>query len=230
MFFLLSLGLSGYLADRIATHYASWLAASPQLLGENRKKAKALWEERWQNHYKRGFGFVIGYGLLLILFASTPLIGFKNFLWITLLFALGIVYWTTGFKEIKAIISLCREAIVSWFTYGRFQAIHPDFVEDERQGERGVVIDLIATLFSLFLFLLPIGLLLFVVGEGSLKDSASGGSETLLMTVLILAIFLVAMRAAYTLLRGAYHRHGTVFQHPVLPPGMFQSRGKLDTA
>ena len=53
--FLLSLGFSSYLADGIASHYAEWLAASPQLIGERRRNAQAEW-----THRSRGGVVLIG--------------------------------------------------------------------------------------------------------------------------------------------------------------------------
>lgn len=215
-FFLLSLGLTCYLASRIATHYAMWLAASPQLLGEKRRMAQAQWENR---HYD-GFAIIAIYGLLLIVFASTPILGFRNFIWITLFFALGIFYRVTGFRTIGETISLCREAIVSWFTYSRYQAVHFDFVEQNNQ--MGAASGCLVTLLPVAFY----GVTIYLLMNGtSLTKAVKGEVDTTVITVIMVVIFLVVVNIIFWILYGAYQSHGTVFPNPISPPGLFKSPG-----
>ena len=214
--FLLSLGLTCYLASRIATHYAMWLAASPQLLGNKRKVAQAQWENR---HYD-GFILIAIYGLLLIVFASTPILGFKNFIWITVFFALGIFYRVTGFKAIGKTLSICREAVVSWFTYTRYQAVHFDFVDQQKQT--GAASGCLVSLFPLALYG---GVIFVLLNNFSLTKMTKGEVETSVITVLMLILFFVVVNVFFWILYGAYQSHGTVFPNPISPPGLFKSPG-----
>ena len=213
--FLFSLGLTCYLASHIATHYAMWLAASPQLLGEKRKMAQAQWDNR---HYD-GFVIIAVYGLLLIIFARTPILGFKNFIWITLLFALGVFYWVTGFKAIRESLSLCWEAIVSWFTYTRYQAVHFDFSDQEDQS--GAAFGCLVSLFPLVIYSGAIFLFLNIFSLTQATEASTA------ITVVMLVVFLVVVDILFWTLYGSYQSHGTVFPNPISPPGLFKSPGGI---
>ncbi len=215
--FLFSLGLTCYLASRIANHYAMWLAASPQLLGEKRKMAQAQWDNR---HYD-GFIIIAVYGLLLIIFARTPILGFKNFIWITLFFTLGVFYWAIGFKSIRESLSLYREAIVSWFTYTRYQAVHFDFVDQENQS--GAAFGCLVSLFPLIIYS---GVTALFSNNFSITK-ATIDETTTMITVIMLVLFLVVVSMLFWILYSAYQSHGTVFPNPVSPPGLFKSPGGI---
>ena len=204
--FILSLGLSGYLADCIASHYAEWLAASPQLVGERRRHAQA----EWKNRGRGGAVLIGGYGVLIILLARTPIVGFKDFLWITLGFLVIILYWATGFKRIKEKMLLYREALVNWLTYARYQAVHFDFVEKEPVNSGCLVL-----FFQLGLY----GLIAQVFYLSFHSFNQVGGAVS---TSFVLLLFLLMVMFIYVILFISYHRNGTIFANPQTPPGLFK--------
>jgi len=213
--FILGLGLTCYLASRIATHYAMWLAASPQLLGESRKAA----QEKWDNRHYDGFISIAIYGLLLIAFASTPILGFKNFIWITILFALGIIYRVTEFRAIRETFSICLEAVVSWFTYTRYQAVHFDFVDQEKH--QGAASGCLVSLFPLFIY----GVVFFFIQNIFSITNATTSEASIVITVIMLVVFLLAINIIFWIIYNAYQSHGTVFPNQISPPGLFKSPG-----
>ena len=207
--FLLSLGLSCLLAHHIATHYALWLTASPQLIGERRRHAQAEWGKR-----ERGGVVLMGlYGVLIILFARTPVVGFKPFLWITLGFLVLLLYWATGFKRIKEHLLLYREALVNWLTYARYQAIHFDYVEKEQEGI--VRSGCLVLFFQLGLY----AIIAQVLYLSFYSFNRVGGAVA---TSFVLLLFLMTVTLIYTVLFVIYRSHGTVFPNPLAPPGQFQ--------
>lgn len=203
LFLAISLSLAGFLAGKIANHYAKWLAASPQLIGD----------ARYQVVLKNdGLKLIALYGVLLIIFARDPIVGFKSFIWITLVFALAIFVWATELKQVKKKLILYRDALVSWFTYARYQAIHFDFVESSKvRVGYGCLVFLWAVLIYMGVSLHYIGL--------SNKSISDGFWATFFASTGFLWVSLIT----YNVLYAAYDFNGTIHENPVQPPGMFRS-------
>lgn len=214
--FLASLGLTCYLAQIIATHYAMWLAASPQLLGDKRREAQSLCGKLPY----QGFMVVAVYGVLLVIFASNPILGFKNFFWITLFFAVGIFYWATREGGRKETLRLMREAIVSWYTYARYQAVHFDFVEQENHDGEA------PNGFAMFFVVVFYGILIFTSLHGfSVTPPVSGEIWATIMSFVMPIFFIMVANGVFWAFYNAYDRNGTVFQNPISVPGLFKSPG-----
>jgi len=237
--FVGSLLLVCILADRIATHYSSWLAAAPQVLPEDRKTANELWRTRFaRSSYRLGLAIVLAYGMGILIFSTQPITGVLWFLVLSAGLLVAALIWIKP-RQSQAARHFGR-ALVSWLTYQRYNAVHPDYLPDgplSTPAGAGVlllrIVNFVLGICSFLLAFSPIMIIvavIFLLGKISLKnlspENISVGSVTniALTAVIFLLVCFALYWALTTLLRG-YVNHGTIFQHFRLPPGVFPSPG-----
>lgn len=234
-----SLLLTCALADRIATHHSLWLAAAPQVLPENREAASRLWQTRFsRGSYRLGFTIVLGYGVAILIFSTQPLSGVLWFLALSSALIISAIVWVK-LRKSQAIRYFLR-ALVSWLTYQRYNAVHPDYLPEGQlltPAGAGVLLLKVVNFFvSIFSFLLAFSPLILIVvfivsiGKTSLTNLSSttwsaGSVKHIAFSLGILILVCVALYWTLKTLLRAYVNHGTIFQHWRLPPGVFSSPG-----
>lgn len=199
--FVVSLMGTAFLANRIGRHYAYWLAESPKIGVEDRETLKAQWDENgWM-----GYLWVLLYALVLML---SGWMGGSMHLWLLPVMAVVGLYQATRFRQVGTTLRLCWKAIVSWFTYHRYQAVHFDFVHSETT-------DIGSWVFNGFVLTSMAIAVLWMNGYVySLSSAISMG-----LAVVLVFLVMVAGNRLVT----AYHEHGTLFPNPVVAPGVFRS-------
>lgn len=124
-------------------------------------------------------------------------------------------YFATGLKNIRGKIRLYRDALVSWFTYARYQAVHFDFSEVTPNKLGSGCLSALST---------PIFYIIIFIAQFSLADfSISKINTEFYITLALLVGFLVTVVVIYNTLYFAYDVNGTIFENPILPPGVFRS-------
>lgn len=215
-----SLGFSVLLIQKIKHHYAAWLANSPRLIGDNQTKAEQLWRDRYQGHDWKALGILAGFIVLILSFGSQPLKGFSHVLLLTTIFFGVAVGYSTKFCRARSTIKLCWEAVVSWFNYGRIQPVDPIWQEFEDDEPNLITAYLFSAIVSLGPFILIGGLLIVFTGKPKNQSLLEP-----IMTAFVLFGVIAVLFGTYTTIRGIYQRYGTIFAHPINPPGVFQSPG-----
>lgn len=224
-----SLIFCGYLAQKMAHHYAAWLASNPKFIGEKKEQAIINWRNDWGGLDWKAWAIMAGFIALLIVFGSQPITGFSRVFFLTALFVGVALFYATRFQKIQATVSLTREAIVSWFNYGRLQPVDPKWQEFENEGAEDYTtqrkaIPILSTLANSVPLLLIGGIALILTGQAKHLWSWEG-TLTWLLTGIVLIGVVVVVFGSYGTIRNVFQNYGTLFAHPVNPPGVFQSPG-----
>ncbi len=218
---VISLALSGYLSLRIGQHYAAWLATNPKLFGDNQNQARTIWKNRYQQQDWITWGILATFALILVIFGSTPLIGFTRTLFITMIFIGVAVFYSTRFHHISDTVKLCWEAVVSWFNYGRIQPIDPEWHEFEDR-ENSLTATSVWSILGSTIPLIVMACVLIVI-TGYSKRNSDTGVVNLAITILVFTGIIFILIFTYVTIKVVYQQYGTIFAYPIDPPGVFQS-------
>lgn len=187
----LGLGLTAFLADRLATHFISWSLASPRLNAKNRRCWQHLWRHRFRRQlpvrptdlarnrgplwdravvavqaYRRcmlvlGGGYLACIPLAYLLSIGSPLGKMEAGGICLLLLVLALFYFAAQVPFCPP--AVLRQAVVNWFTYNAHETRAPGVWVSPAGGFRRRVVVSTLALFLLVFSVAPMGMYFPVV-------------------------------------------------------------------